>query len=130
MRYPWLEEYLLSHSGARQDFKPEWQWQRFLVRDRMFAALCVPGEAHRVYGGHELLNLKCEPALGELLQKEYPHILPGFYMDKRHWIAVLLDGNVPEDVLRDLCSRSYRLVTAKLPRKVRAQLEEEASHGR
>ena len=41
--YPWLDGYLLSKPGAEQDFKVEWQWERYLVRGKMFAAVCTPG---------------------------------------------------------------------------------------
>ena len=37
-RYSWLEGYLLSMPGAVTDYKLEWQWQRYLVGGRMFAA--------------------------------------------------------------------------------------------
>lgn len=46
-------------------------------------------------------------------------------MDKRTWIAVPLDGGIPEEVLRDLCGLSYKLVVEKLPKYVQKQLEEE-----
>ena len=45
---------------------------------------------------------------------------------KRHWISVFLDGEVPEDVLRDLCDCSYRLVFGKLTKKLQRELLEKA----
>lgn len=95
------------------------------MREKLFAAVCMPGAEHPTYGGHPLVNLKCDPRLAEALRAEYPDILPGFYTDKRSWIAVLLDGTVPEEVLRDLCDRSYRLVVEKLPKYVQRELLEE-----
>ena len=127
MKYDWLEEYLLARPGAEQDYKIEWGWQRYLVRGKMFAALCTPGPEHKTYGGHTLLNLKCDPRLAEGFRGQYPEILPGFYMDKRTWIAVLLDGDLPDGVLRDLCGLSYELVVKKLPRYVQRELGENRS---
>ncbi len=127
MKYDWLEEYLLARPGAEQDYKIEWGWQRYLVRGKMFAALCAPGPEHKTYGGHTLLNLKCDPRLAEGFRGQYPEILPGFYMDKRTWIAVLLDGDLPDGVLRDLCGLSYELVVKKLPRYVQRELGENRS---
>ena len=123
MKYEWLDGYLLSMPGAEKDFKIEWQWHRYMVRGRLFAAVCAPEEKYKVYGGHELVNLKCDPRLSELFQAEYPEILPGFYCDKRHWIAALLDGDLPDRVLRDLCEQSYRLVVSKLPQYVQRELK-------
>ena len=60
----------------------------------------------------------------ELFRAEYPEILPGFYCDKRSWIAALLDGDLPDEVLRDLCEQSYRLTVARLPKYVQRELEE------
>lgn len=108
--------------GAEHDYKAEWQWDRYQIRGKLFAATCAPGPEHKVYGGHPLVNLKCDPARAELLRAEFPEVLPGFYCDKCNWIAVLLDGAVPEDVLRDLCVSSHRLVAEKLPKYVRREL--------
>ena len=69
---------------------------------------------------------KCNPQRAELLRAEFTDIIPGFYCDKRHWISVFLDGEVPEDVLRDLCDCSYRLVFGKLTKKLQRELQEKA----
>ena len=122
MNYTWLDEYLLSLPGAEKDYKPEWQWFRYMVRGRLFAAVCSPDAKHRTYGGHDLVNLKCDPAESELLRAQYPEILPGFYTDKRTWIAALLDGALPDEVLRDLCAKSHRLVLEKLPKYVQREI--------
>ena len=37
-------------------------------------------------------------------------------------IAVLLDGSLPDQVLRDLCQLSHRLVVEKLPKYVQREL--------
>lgn len=124
MRYDWLDAYLLSLPGAEKDYKPEWQWFRYMVRGKLFAAVCSPGPEHRTYGGHDMVNLKCEPAESELLRAQYPEILPGFYTDKRTWIAVLLDGDLPDEVLHQLCADSHRLVLAKLPKYVQRDILE------
>lgn len=116
-RYPWLDEALLALPGCEKDFKAEWGWHRYQVGGKLFAAMCAPGPEHRVVGGHEILSVKCDPQLSELLRSQYPDIVPGFYMDKRCWISILLDGSVPDDLLRKLCADSYSLVFSKLTKK-------------
>ena len=118
MKYEWLDAYLLSLPGAEKDYKIEWGWMRYQVRGKLFAAVCAPGAEHKVYGGHELVNLKC----AEALRLTNPEILPGFYMDKRSWIACLLDGELPDELLRELAGESYRLVVSKLPKYVQREL--------
>ncbi len=120
--YPWLEDYLLSKPGAEQDFKVEWQWQRFLVCGKMYAAICTPGPEHGVHAGRTMVILKCDPRLAEGFREQYADIVPGFYSDKRHWNTVYLDSTVPEDLVRDLCDMSYRLVVEKLPKYVQKEL--------
>ncbi len=122
-KYPWIEDYLRAKPGAQEDFKVEWQWQRFLVRGKMYAAICTPGPEHSAYGGRSMVILKCDPRLAEGFRAEYPDIIPGFYSDKRHWNSVYLDGAVPEDLMRDLCDMSYRLVVEKLPKYVQKELQ-------
>lgn len=121
-KFNWLDEYLLSKKGAQKDFKVEWQWQRYLVGGKMFAAICKPDEKYKPYNGRELINLKCEPLMAEFLRKEYVDIIAGFYMDKNNWNSVYLDDNVPENVLRDLCDKSYDLVFSKLTKKMQREI--------
>lgn len=123
MKYEWLDGYLLGFPGAEKRWHPAWKMFLYEVRGKQFAAVCAPEKKYKVYGGHELVNLKCDPRLSELFQAEYPEILPGFYCDKRHWLAALLDGDLPDRVLRDLCEQSYRLVVSKLPQYVQRELE-------
>lgn len=121
-KYQWLDEYLLGKPGCTKDFKVEWGWWRYQVGGKLFAATCQPGPQYKDYDCRELINLKCEPAMAELLRMEFPDIIPGFYSDKRNWNSVFLDGNVPEDVLKDLCDRSYALVFAKLTKKLQKEI--------
>lgn len=124
MRYEWLDGYLLSLPGAEKRWHPAWKMFLYEVRGKQFAALCAPEEKYRVYGGHELVNLRSDPRLAELLRAEYPDLQPGFYCDKRSWIAALLDGNLPDEVLRGLCFRSYRLTVSRLPKYVQRELDD------
>lgn len=121
--YEWLDEYLLSKPGAVKDFKVEWQWWRYLVGGKMFAATMHPSEKYAPeYAEKDLVSLKCEPVMAELLRKTYPAVLPGFYSDKRNWNSVCLDGDLPEDILRGLCDQSYSLVFEKLTKKVQQEV--------
>ena len=120
--YPWLDQYLLSKPGVERDFKVEWQWERYRVREKLFAAVCTPGPQYLPHAGRTMVILKCDPRLAEAFRSEYPDIVPGFYSDKRTWNSVYLDGTVPDQGLRDLCDLSYRLVTDKLPKRVRQEL--------
>ncbi len=125
MKYGWLSEYLLEKPGAEHDFKIEWQWDRYLVSGKMFAATCTPDPKYANHNGRVMLILKCDPLLAELFRKEYPDVVPGFYCDKRNWNSIYLDGNVPDSILKDMCDMSYKLVFAKLPKSVQREITPE-----
>ena len=116
MRYTWLEDYCASKPYAVKDYKPEWEATRFMVGGKMFAML---GEDK---AGAPICTLKLETANGELLRKQYEHIIPGYYMNKTHWSFVYMEGNVPDDVLRAMVDQSHRLVLEGLPKKTRQEL--------
>lgn len=120
-----LDALLQAFPGCTKDYKAEWQWQRYQVGGRMFAATLCPGPEHAPeYAGRSLLTLKCDPAWAEALRAEHVDILPGFYTDKKNWISVDTGGAVPDELLRELCGHSYNLVFAKLTKKLQRQIEE------
>lgn len=117
MKYPWLYEELAQKPGAVRDFKTEWQWTRFLVGGKMFAAICK-GED----GKDSLITLKLEPQEGQFLREQYEDILPGYYMNKEHWNSVRADGAVPEELVREMAEKSYRLVLGGLSKKKQREI--------
>ena len=52
MKYEWLDEYLLALPGAEKDYKPEWGWFRYMLRGKLFAAVCTPDEKHEIGRAH------------------------------------------------------------------------------
>ncbi len=48
-------------------------------------------------------------------------------MNKRHWISVRFDSDVPESLLRELVAQSYELAKMHLTKKQQAELVEENS---
>ena len=41
MHYPWIDEYLLSLPSVTKDLQPDWNWIRYKIGDKMFAAICL-----------------------------------------------------------------------------------------
>lgn len=122
-RYPALDAALLANPGAVRDYKAEWNWDRYLVGGKMFAALLTTAEdCAPEYQNHPMLTLKITPEEGDFYRRQYPDILPGYYMNKQHWISVCLDGHVPQEELLQLCRRSYQLIFTKLPKKQQKEI--------
>lgn len=117
MQYKWLDEYLMSKKGVTKDFKEEWQWTRYMIGNKMFLAVCRGAN-----GADELITLKLTPQEGELLRSQYKDIMPGYYMNKLHWNSVKIGGCVPDDLLQELCDKSYGLVFAGLTKKLQKQI--------
>jgi predicted DNA-binding protein (MmcQ/YjbR family) len=44
-------------------------------------------------------------------------------MNKKHWITISLDGQLPETLLYQLADESYHLVVSKLTKRDKAVLE-------
>ncbi|MCD7947656.1 MAG: MmcQ/YjbR family DNA-binding protein [Oscillospiraceae bacterium] len=124
-RYNWLDEYLLAKPGVTKDYKLEWEWLRYHVGGKMFAAVMHPsGKYDAAYADKDILNLKCDPMFAELLRKEHVEIMPGFYMDKRTWNSVDLGGTLSDELLKMLCDDSYQLVFEKLKKKLKNEIAE------
>lgn len=72
----------------------------------------------------DFCNLRCDPERIPELTERYEGIGPGWHMNKRHWISVRFDSDVPETLLWELVGRSYELAVAHLTKKQRSELIE------
>jgi predicted DNA-binding protein (MmcQ/YjbR family) len=59
------------------------------------------------------ISLKCEPEHGELLRAEHAAIVPGYHLNKRHWITITLDGSLPPTLIDELIEDSFDLVAPR-----------------
>ena len=120
MKYPWIDEYLLSKPGVTKNLQAEWNWVRYQIGDKMFAAVCLDDSSSKpVY-----ITMKLDPAEGEFLRQQYEDIIPGYYMNKQHWNSVKAEGNVPDDLLQEMLEKSYRLVLRGFSKKKQRELLE------
>lgn len=117
MRYTWIDDYLLAKRGVTKDHKKEWNWIRYQIGGKLFAAVCLNEEDEPYY-----ITLKLEPEEGDFLRKQYEDIVPGYYMNKVHWNSVRSDGAVPDDLLKDLLDKSYQLVLGGLSKKKQQEI--------
>ena len=110
------KDYLASMPGAYLDypFGPGTAVYR-AANDKLFALIAEGSEPLRI-------SLKCDPNLAELLRDKYESVLPGYHLNKRHWVTLNLDGSLADDFVRDLIAGSYSLVLKGLSRAVRASL--------
>ncbi|RCV56671.1 MmcQ/YjbR family DNA-binding protein [Marinitenerispora sediminis] len=114
-----LRSYCLSQNAAVEDFPfPTAPGiAAFKVLGKVFALSSLDARPLKV-------NLKCDPENAVRLRGEHPDlILPGWHMNKRHWNTVVVDGGLPDLLVRELIEDSYDLVVAGLPRAERLRLD-------
>jgi predicted DNA-binding protein (MmcQ/YjbR family) len=68
------------------------------------------------------ISLKCEPLLAEQLRNAHAEVLPGYHLNKRHWNTVIVDGSLPEQMIRVMIEDSYDLSVSQLPESRRRVL--------
>ena len=112
-----LRAFCLSFNAAVEDFPFDPQTSVFKVQGRLFALTNLAAQPLKV-------NLKCDPEDAVRLRGEYEGlIVPGWHMNKRHWNTVTVNGELPDQLIRELVEDSYDLVVAGLPRADRLRLD-------
>ena len=106
-----IREYCLSKPGAEETlpFGPD-----TLVYK-------VGGKAFLLMGMDNVelsFNVKCDPARAIELREQYPCVIPGYHMNKKHWNTIIVDGSVSRKQLEEWIDHSYELVVNFLPKKL------------
>ncbi|MGN0355705.1 MAG: MmcQ/YjbR family DNA-binding protein [Muricoprocola sp.] len=63
-------------------------------------------------GTVEIMDVKCEPDMTGMIIQTHG-FLPGYHMNKQHWITILLDGTVNKSQILDFLDMSYNLIDRK-----------------
>jgi predicted DNA-binding protein (MmcQ/YjbR family) len=87
----------------------------YKVMGKMFAIISVRGE--------EYVIVKCDPQLIDILRSQYEGVGHRSHLDKRFWISIALDADVPAAEVKRLAKGSYELVVATLTKKQQAALK-------
>ncbi len=119
MKYDWIEGYCLSKKSVIREYKVEWDAVRYMIKDKMFV---LQGDDNK---GNLIITVKLNPEFGELLRLKYEDIIPGYHMNKVHWNSLFLDGDVPDDVVKEMLDESYNLVFLSLSKKQQKEIENE-----
>ena len=104
----------LPFSEQTQPFGPG--CEVFKILEKMFALMAE-------VAGVKMINVKCDPYKSQEYQELYPFIIPGYHMNKKHWISITPHKDLTIDFLQDLIHDSYNLVVKKLPLKDQKRLK-------
>ncbi len=104
MDHKTVEEYLLSKVGAVLEYPFGKDVAVYKVDSKMFALIAEGSNPVRI-------SLKCDPQLAITLREKYESVMPGYHLNKKHWITVILSGQLSWDETKGLIDLSYNLVT-------------------
>ena len=111
------KEELIRFVAERYSTEPEYPWgdENFIFRhraNRKWFAVAMRVKYRRLgldrEGAADIVDVKCGPLLMDAYRRQ-PGILPGYHMNKDHWITILLDGTAEDSLIRELLELSYDL---------------------
>lgn len=85
------------------------------IGGRIFCLMTLDGEWN-------FYNIKVNPDFGIELRDKYSGIRQGYHMNKRHWISVDFQGDVPDRIQEELLYHSYCQTARQLSKKMQQQL--------
>lgn len=107
-------EYGLSFPATYQEapfHDPNWQLVRVKGSGKVFLWTYERD-------GYVNLNVKVSPEWRDFWRNAYAAVLPGYHQNKEHWNTIVLDGSVPEEVVKRMITESYDLVTDSPSRRI------------
>lgn len=99
-------EYGLSFPDTYQEapfHDPNWQLVRYKNNKKAF--LWTYEREGAIW-----INVKVDPTWRDLWRQTYAAVLPAYHQNKEHWNSIILDGTMPEDVLKRMIAESYDLI--------------------
>jgi predicted DNA-binding protein (MmcQ/YjbR family) len=110
-----FRKHCLSKKGVTEEFPFGEETLVYKVMGKMFALTDLEN--------FESVNLKVDPEEGEELREKYASVQPGYHMNKKHWITVLIDGSIPDKMVLKWVDKSYELVASALTKSQKSALE-------
>ena len=101
-----LREYCLSKPGAEETLPFGPDTLVYKVNGKVFLLTGLDEEQLS-------FNVKCDPDKAIELREEFPCVIPGYHMNKKHWNTIVVDGSVSAKQLKEWIDHSYELVAVK-----------------
>lgn len=83
-----------------------WTVMRHLGNGKIFAMIF--SREDRIW-----INVKVDPAKGDLWRSAFSAVVPAYHMNKQHWVSIILDGTMEEADILMLLSDSHALTAPK-----------------
>ena len=114
-----VEKHLAEYKGSESSYPFGPEALVYKVMGKMFALVSQTEEVARV-------TLKVNPEDGAMLVGQYDSVVPGYYMNKKHWNSITFDNTLPEGLILSMIDDSYDLVVKSLKKVERETLLAEA----
>jgi predicted DNA-binding protein (MmcQ/YjbR family) len=111
-----IMQYFSSLKGSELTFPFDETTEVYKIGGKMFGLI---GSTN----GFTSINLKGEPEDNYILRSMFDSIIPGYHMNKEHWVTLILDGTLEDDLIKRLISESYDIVFNKLTKKVKESIK-------
>ena len=115
MNLEYLEKLLISKNCSTKEFPFGDEAMVFKVMNKMFALLAWQEKPLKI-------TLKSLPQDAIGYREIYECVTEGYYMNKKHWNTITIDGSMKDEILVDMINESYDLVVAKLTQKEKSKL--------
>lgn len=99
-----VEEYVLSMPNAELAYPFGEEVAVYKTGGKMFALIAEGKRPVRI-------SLKCDPKLSEVLREKYESVMPGYHLNKKHWITIVLSGQLEWEEVKALVRHSHTLVS-------------------
>jgi len=121
------ETYLLSKPETSLYYPFGDEVKVFRVKNKMFATIAhgstaISAKVDDEAKTHYWMNLKCDPDEAVMLRDIFKAVIPGYHMNKKLWVTVILDGSIPEGEIERMMDNSYMLVVSKMTKKDQASI--------
>ncbi|MDH3382338.1 MAG: MmcQ/YjbR family DNA-binding protein, partial [Flavobacteriaceae bacterium] len=81
-----LRQYCISKKATSEGFPFDDTTLVIKVANKMFALINLSGDLR--------LNIKCTPENVIEYIEEFDSVLPGYHMNKKYWVTILIDGTI------------------------------------
>jgi len=113
-----LRDYCIAKAAVTESFPFDESTLVFKVAGKMFLLTDLVDAFS--------MNVKNTPEKVIELKEQYSCVLPGYHMNKIHWVTVMIDGTITDNLLKQWIDESYDLIVAGFSRKEKSLFAEMA----
>lgn len=110
-----IMHYFSSLKGSELTFPFDEVTEVYKIGGKMFGLIGTTNDFTSI-------NLKGEPEDNYILRSMFDSIIPGYHMNKEHWITVIINGSVEDELVKKLIDDSFNIVFNKLTKKAQSSI--------